>query len=79
MSNSNPSPSVPAPSTDRAESGPEAPFLSMHTTVVLLASVVIGIVVGCLTALAGTPVSAAVVAGMAAAGASVPVLRSLIR
>ncbi|MEU9497137.1 hypothetical protein [Streptomyces sp. NPDC048196] len=79
MSNSNHSPAVPAPSTDRAEPEPEAPFLSVHTTVVLLTSVVIGIVVGCLTALAGTPVAAAVVAGMAAAGASIPVLRSLIR
>ncbi|BDM74308.1 hypothetical protein HEK616_77950 (plasmid) [Streptomyces nigrescens] len=79
MSNSNHFPPVNAPSSDRAESEPEPPFLSVHTTVVLLAAVVIGIVVGCLTALAGTPVAAAVVAGMAAAGAGIPVLRSLIR
>lgn len=79
MSNSNNSPSSHAPASDRVASLPEAPFLSLHTAVVLLISVVIGIVVGCLTALAGTPVAAAVVAGMAAAGASIPVLRSLIR
>ncbi|MFD8543256.1 hypothetical protein [Streptomyces sp. NPDC059649] len=79
MSNANNSPSFHAPSSDRIGSEPEAPFLSLHTAVVLLISVVIGIVVGCLTALAGTPVPAAVVAGMAAAGAAIPVLRSLIR
>ncbi|MFH8589045.1 hypothetical protein ACH4GP_32485 [Streptomyces celluloflavus] len=60
-------------------SEPDPPFLSLHTTVVRLAAAVIGIVLGCLTALAGTSAAGAVVAGLTAAGASVPVLRSLVR
>ncbi|MFJ3219540.1 hypothetical protein ACIPLC_26905 [Kitasatospora sp. NPDC086801] len=55
------------------------PFLSLHTTVVLLAAVVIGLVVGVLTAMTGAPPAAAVIAGMTAVGTSIPVLRSLIR
>ncbi|WP_078865903.1 hypothetical protein [Streptomyces sp. NRRL S-1448] len=58
---------------------PEPPFLSLHTTVVLLAALVIGIVIGALTAFTDVPVAAAVIAGLTATGASIPVLRSLIR
>jgi ABC-type antimicrobial peptide transport system permease subunit len=55
------------------------PFLSLHTTVVLLAALVIGLVIGGLTALTGASVAAAVIAGLTSAGASAPVLRTLIR
>ncbi|MDW4903215.1 hypothetical protein RB625_32910 [Streptomyces californicus] len=55
-----------------------APFLTIHTAVVLLIAVVIGLVVGGLTFLSGGAVAAAVLAGLTAAGFSVPVLRSLI-
>ncbi|MFC7841917.1 hypothetical protein [Streptomyces sp. NPDC057382] len=59
-------------------SAPEPPFLSLRTTVVLLAALVIGLVAGGLTVLTGTPVAGAVLAGLTAAGSSVPVLHSLI-
>lgn len=55
------------------------PFLSLHTTVVLLTALVIGLVIGGLTALTGVPVATAVIAGLTSAGASTPVLRTLIR
>ncbi|MFE6200946.1 hypothetical protein [Streptomyces sp. NPDC057838] len=55
-----------------------APFLTIHTAVVLLIAVVIGLVVGGLTFLSGGAVAAAVLAGLTAAGISIPVLRSLI-
>ncbi|MEW2293891.1 hypothetical protein ABZ719_14465 [Streptomyces sp. NPDC006743] len=55
------------------------PFLSLHTTVVLLTAIVIGLVAGFLTAHTGAPVAAAVLAGLTSSGASVPVLRTLIR
>ncbi|WKX23627.1 hypothetical protein [Streptomyces sp. HUAS CX7] len=55
-----------------------APFLTIHTAVVLLIAVVIGLIVGGLTFLSGGAVAAAVLAGLTAAGFSVPVLRSLI-
>lgn len=55
-----------------------APFLTIHTAVVLLIAVVIGLIVGGLTFLSGGAVAAAVLAGLAAAGVSVPGLRSLI-
>ncbi|MGW4031898.1 hypothetical protein ACWEFL_21735 [Streptomyces sp. NPDC004838] len=58
--------------------GPE-PFLTVHTALVLLIAVVIGIVVGGLTLLSGTPAAGAVLAGLVGSGGSVPVLRSLIR
>ncbi|MGW4440802.1 hypothetical protein ACWELO_34650 [Streptomyces sp. NPDC004596] len=51
-----------------------APFLTIHTAVVLLIAVVIGLVVGGLTFLSGGAVAAAVPAGLTAAGVSVPVL-----
>jgi hypothetical protein len=65
----NPSPNEPA----IAE-----PFLSLHTTVVLLTALVIGLVIGGLTALAGAPATVAIIAGLTSTGASTPVLRTLI-
>ncbi|MFH9617849.1 hypothetical protein [Streptomyces pratensis] len=59
-------------------STPPDAFLSLHTAVVLLAAVVVGMVIGCLTVLTGVPVAAAVIAGVSSAGGSVPVLRTLI-
>ncbi|MET9372256.1 hypothetical protein ABZY00_31070 [Streptomyces griseoflavus] len=55
-----------------------APFLTIHTAVVLLIAVVIGLVVGGLTFLSGGAVAAAVLAGLTTAGVSIPVLRTLI-
>ncbi|MGW7330141.1 hypothetical protein ACWGIU_16400 [Streptomyces sp. NPDC054840] len=55
------------------------PFLSLHTTVVLLTALVIGLVIGGLTFLTGASAAAAVIAGLTSAGASTTVLRSLIR
>lgn len=57
----------------------DPPFLSLHAAVVLVISVLIGLVVGGLARLGGTPTALAVLAGLAAAGAAVPVLRTLIR
>ncbi|TXR94528.1 hypothetical protein EAO73_34985 [Streptomyces sp. col6] len=54
------------------------PFLTIHTAVVLLIAVVIGLIAGGLTFLSGGAAAAAVLAGLTAAGLSVPVLRSLI-
>ncbi len=71
-----PQPPVSSGSTAPA---PEPPFLSLHTTVVLLVSLLIGIVVGVLTVLTQAPVAAAVLAGLTAWGASIPIVRSLIR
>ncbi|TDU67964.1 hypothetical protein EDD91_8026 [Streptomyces sp. KS 21] len=62
----------------RGGSGPEPPFLSLHTAVVLLTALVIGLVVGGLTIQTGASVAVAVLAGLTATGSSVPVLRSLI-
>ncbi|MEU3342561.1 hypothetical protein [Streptomyces sp. NPDC006668] len=58
---------------------PEPPFISMHTAVVLLTAIVIGLVVGGLTFLTEFSAAGAVLAGLTAGGLSVPVLRSLIR
>ncbi|MDU9001707.1 hypothetical protein [Streptomyces mirabilis] len=55
------------------------PFLTVHTTVVLLAALFIGFVGGGLTFLSGSPLAGAVLAGLTGGGASVPILRSLIR
>ncbi|GAA2304273.1 hypothetical protein Scani_11310 [Streptomyces caniferus] len=74
MTHMTPPPADPCP----GGSPPEPPFLSLHTTVVLLAAVVIGLVVGCMTVLTGAPVAGAVLAGLAASGSAVPVLRSLV-
>ncbi|MFJ4120083.1 hypothetical protein ACIP3U_01980 [[Kitasatospora] papulosa] len=58
---------------------PTQPFLSLHTAVVLLTALVIGLVMGSLTAFTGVSAAAAVIAGLTSAGASVPALRTLIR
>ncbi|WP_405828617.1 MULTISPECIES: hypothetical protein [unclassified Streptomyces] len=55
------------------------PFVSLHTAVVLLAALLIGLTAGGLTFLGGSGAALSVLAGLAAAGASVPVLRGLIR
>ncbi|MFH8701969.1 hypothetical protein [Streptomyces chartreusis] len=52
--------------------------MTVHTAIVLLIAVVIGLIVGGLTFLSGGAVAAAVLAGLTAAGVSVPVLRTLI-
>lgn len=70
----NPQSSAPTPH----ESGAQ-PFLSLHTTVVLLTALMIGLVIGALTYVTGAPVAAGVIAGLTGTGASIPVLRSLIR
>lgn len=57
---------------------PEPPFLSLHTAVVLLTALVLGLVTGGLTAMTGAPVAGAVLAGLSTASAAVPALRSLI-
>lgn len=62
-----------------APSADMPPFLTVHTTVVLLAALIIGCVGGGLTFLSGSPLAAAVLAGLTGGGLSVPVLRSLIR
>ncbi|MEW1583458.1 hypothetical protein AB0407_36110 [Streptomyces microflavus] len=56
-----------------------APFLTVHTAIILLASVVIGLIVGGLTFVSTQAAAAAVLAGLTAAGVSIPVLRSLIQ
>lgn len=55
------------------------PFLSLHTAVVLLGAVLIGLAAGGLTYLGGTGAALSVLAGLTAAGVGVPVLRTLIR
>ncbi|MET3982907.1 hypothetical protein [Streptomyces sp. PvR034] len=55
------------------------PFLTLHTAFVLVTAALIGCLVGVLTYFGGTHSALAVVAGLAAAGGAVPVLRSLIR
>lgn len=67
----------PAPLTPPEPSGP-GPFMTQHTAIILLAAVVIGLVIGGLTFLSGTPVAGAILAGLVSAGGSVPVLRTLI-
>ncbi|WP_173909818.1 hypothetical protein [Streptomyces sp. 2323.1] len=52
--------------------------MTMHTAIILLAAVIIGLIAGILTFLSGTLVPAAVLAGLSASGLSIPVLRSLI-
>ncbi|MFG3498746.1 hypothetical protein [Streptomyces sp. NPDC047928] len=56
----------------------ETPLLSVHAAVVFLAAVVIGLIMGGLMFLHDKSVPAAVAAGLAAAGVSVPVLHKLI-
>ncbi|WP_254644874.1 hypothetical protein [Streptomyces sp. BV286] len=52
--------------------------MTLHTALVLLTALVIGLVVGGLTFLADSPTASAVLAGLLSAGSSVPVLRRLI-
>lgn len=66
-----PGPDAPTPS----EPGP---FMSLHTALVLLIAVVIGLIVGGLSFLSGTSAAGAVLAGLISTGGSVPVLRTLI-
>ncbi|MBE8477460.1 hypothetical protein IQ210_41575 [Streptomyces sp. 3R004] len=54
------------------------PFIPLHTAVVLVISVLIGLVSGGLTFLAGSPLPLSVLTGLGASGTSIPVLRSLI-
>jgi hypothetical protein len=61
---------APAPGTE--------PFLSLHTTVVLLAAAVIGLVIAALTVLSGAHPATAAIAALTATGASTTVLRTLI-
>lgn len=68
----------PAPATTAPTSDP-VPFLPMHTALVLLTAVVIGLIVGGLTFIDGRSAAAAVLAGVMSAGICVPVLRTLIR
>ncbi|MEU5764589.1 hypothetical protein ABZ782_01535 [Streptomyces asoensis] len=53
--------------------------MTLHTAVVLLTAVIIGLVVGGLSYLSGTPLAGAVLAGLLSTGGSVPVLHHLIR
>ncbi|MFJ8955216.1 hypothetical protein ACIRO1_34500 [Streptomyces sp. NPDC102381] len=53
--------------------------MSLHAAVVLLGAIVIGLIVGGLTFLSDFSTPGAALAGLGAAGISVPVLRSLIR
>lgn len=64
-----------SPQPDRPD---PAPFMTMHTAIILLAAVIIGLIAGILTFLSGTLVPAAVLAGLSTSGLSIPVLRSLI-
>ncbi|MFD5407202.1 hypothetical protein [Streptomyces griseorubiginosus] len=58
---------------------PEPPFISLHTAVILLTAIVIGLVIGGLTFLSDFSAPGAVLAGLGAGGLGVPVLRQLIR
>ncbi|MEU2393129.1 hypothetical protein [Streptomyces sp. NPDC007369] len=71
-------PTPPVDSGSSATPSPDPVFLSLHTSVVLLAAFDIGLITGGLTALTGVPVGGAVLAGLVAAGPAVPVLRALI-
>ncbi|WP_329388666.1 hypothetical protein OG625_34070 [Streptomyces sp. NBC_01351] len=57
----------------------DQPFVTLHTAVVLLGALFAGFVAGGLSHLGGAPPAPAVLAGLAAAGGAVPVLRTLIR
>ncbi|MCI3928149.1 hypothetical protein [Streptomyces sp. AN091965] len=54
------------------------PFLTVHTALVLLTAVVVGLVMGGLVFIGGGTAAEAVFTGLGAGGASVPVLRGLI-
>ncbi|MFC4512210.1 hypothetical protein [Streptomyces ehimensis] len=72
----------PEPSSTRPAahtSAHEQPFLTLHTTVVLLVCLFIGVVVGILTFLSTGLAAGAVLAGLTSTGASIPITRSLIK
>ncbi|MEV7141839.1 hypothetical protein [Streptomyces tauricus] len=87
MSTPEPAQSVPADSSEStgqpvvvpAPAPGTEPFVSLHTAVVLLAAVVIGLVIATLTVLSGAHPATAAITGLTAAGASTGVLRNLIR
>ncbi|MDA5283696.1 hypothetical protein [Streptomyces sp. Isolate_45] len=54
-------------------------FLPLRTAVVLLTALVLGLIVGGLTALTGTHPATAVIAGLTTAGAGTAALRTLIQ
>lgn len=56
----------------------QEPLLTVRGALVLLLAVLAGVVIGVLTALAGAPVAAAVLAGCGAFGAALPVCQSSI-
>ncbi|MGZ9929299.1 hypothetical protein ACXNSR_05340 [Streptomyces sp. NC-S4] len=60
-------------------SGDDAHFVTLHAAVVLIAAALIGLAAGGLAFLGGTGPALAVLAGLSAAGAAVPVLHGLIR
>lgn len=71
--------SVPSPLPPTSpEPSPPGPFMTLHTALILQTALVIGLVVGGLTFLGGTPAAGAVLVGLLSAGGSVPVLRTLI-
>ncbi|MFJ8637450.1 hypothetical protein [Streptomyces sp. NPDC093568] len=71
--------SAPTPASSNPP-GPSqrGPFLTLHTALVLVTAVVIGLVVGGLTFLSGSAAAGAALAGLLGAGGSVPVLHALI-
>ncbi|MEU8776497.1 hypothetical protein [Streptomyces sp. NPDC048606] len=54
-------------------------FLPLRTAVVLLTALVLGLIVGALTALTGTHPATAVIAGLTTTGAATAALHTLIR
>ncbi|GGV30698.1 hypothetical protein AB0I84_43765 [Streptomyces spectabilis] len=54
------------------------PFLTVHTALVLLTAVVVGLVMGGLVFVGGGTAAEAALVGLTAGGAGVPVLRGLI-
>ncbi|MFD7735088.1 hypothetical protein ACFV6F_32490 [Kitasatospora phosalacinea] len=66
-------------SADRTDSPGSGPFLTARTALVLLTAAFFGTAAGVLAYLGGTPAAGAVLAGLTAFGAAVPVLHNLIR
>jgi len=61
-----------------SDPSPPGPFLPLHTAVVLLIGVLIGLVAGGLAFLADSTLPLCTLTGLGATGSSVPMLRSLI-
>ncbi|GGP00298.1 hypothetical protein [Wenjunlia tyrosinilytica] len=73
-------PNTPPPRTPPAPSHlDDPPLLTVHSAVVLLTACFIGAIIGGMTFLTGGPAAGAVLAGLTGAGATTPVLRTLIR